>query len=58
MTVIQHTYTKVTSAELSDADIFIMVALFCGVGLLASLFLACGFAGFPPELSLVVTDWI
>jgi hypothetical protein len=58
VTVIPHTFPKVTSAELSDVDIFITVALFCGVGLLASLLLTSGVAGLPLELTPVVTDWI
>jgi hypothetical protein len=58
VTVIPHTFPKVTSAESSDGDIFITITLFCGVGLLVSLLLTSGVAGLPLELTPDVMDWM
>jgi hypothetical protein len=58
VSVIQHTFPKMTSAESSDGDIFITIALFCGVGLLVSLLLISEVAALPLWLTPDVMVWM
>jgi hypothetical protein len=58
VTVIPHTFPKVSSAKSSDGDILITIALFCGIGLLVSLLLTSGVTGSPLALTPDVMDWM
>jgi hypothetical protein len=58
VSVIQHTFPKVSSAKSSDVDILKTIALLCGVGLLVSLLLTSGVAGLPLGLTPDVMNWM
>jgi hypothetical protein len=58
VTAISKTFPKRASAESSDGDIFITIALLCGVGLLVSLLLTSGVAGLRLELLPDVMRWM
>jgi hypothetical protein len=58
VTAISRPFPKGASAELSDADMFKTIALFCSVGLLVSLLLSSGVAGLRMELTPDVMGWM
>jgi Na+/H+ antiporter NhaA len=59
VTAISKTFSRAASAESSDVDILMTIALFCGIGLLISLLLIAGLAYLPPEPQMLnVRDWI
>jgi hypothetical protein len=58
VTAISKPFPKGASTESSDGDIFITIALFCGIGLLVSLLLSSGVVGLPLGLTPDVMNWM
>ena len=59
MATIARALSYLVSAESPEVDVFKMIVLFCGVGLLVSLLLILGFAYLPSEpRTLDVMDWV